>query len=68
MDKSRYKLLHSKWYHSGDGDPHCEGKLRYIHPDSPSEIHSPRFSIHRQKLDVWQSIIQDTEVDKQQKA
>ena len=36
MDNSGYKLLLSKWYHSGDGDQHCEGKLRYIHPDSPS--------------------------------
>ena len=36
MDNSRYKLLRSKWIHSGDADPHCEEKLRYIHPDSPS--------------------------------
>ena len=39
-----------------------------IHTAREAEIHSPRFSIHRQKLDVWQSIIQGTEVDKQQKA
>ena len=36
MDNSRYKSIRLKWHHSGDVDPHCEEKLSYVHPNSPS--------------------------------